>query len=110
MELAKGAAEDNNNEIPSTKGIWRSTQHKDISRNICVFMWMNLHSGYKVGEHWRYIVAEPDGRSVEIVHTDGWTATPSAALFSAFLFLAASSGANTRVTLILFILRIFLGY
>jgi ribonuclease HI len=55
MELAKGAAEDNNNEIPSTKGIRRSTQHKDISRNIRAFMWMNLHSGHKVGEHSRHI-------------------------------------------------------
>jgi ribonuclease HI len=42
MELAKGAAEDNNNKIPSTKRIRRSTQHKDISRNIRAFMWMNL--------------------------------------------------------------------
>jgi hypothetical protein len=34
-------------------------------------------------------VAEPDGRGVEIVHTAGWMATPSDALFSAFLLLAA---------------------
>jgi hypothetical protein len=52
------------------------------------------------------VVAEPDGRGVEMVHTDGWTATPSAALFSAFLLLAASSGSNTRVALIPFILLI----
>jgi hypothetical protein len=51
-------------------------------------------------------VAGSNGWGMEIVHMDSWTATPSAQLFSAFLLLAASSGSNTGVAWIPYILLI----
>ncbi|KAJ7024876.1 hypothetical protein C8F04DRAFT_1213005 [Mycena alexandri] len=44
-----------NEKVPQEKEIWRATQHKDFSRNICFFMWMIIHGGYKVGNPWKDI-------------------------------------------------------
>jgi hypothetical protein len=51
-------------------------------------------------------VAGLNGQGMEIIHMDGWMATPSAELFLAFLLLVASSGSNTEVAWIPYILLI----
>ncbi|KAJ6608009.1 hypothetical protein B0H10DRAFT_2304214 [Mycena sp. CBHHK59/15] len=55
MELAKGVADSANGETPPSSTIWSSTKHKDIPRNTRFFLWMLLHDGYKVGDHWKKI-------------------------------------------------------
>jgi ribonuclease HI len=55
LELAKGAASDFNNESTPDKAIWKGTKHKDFGRNIRFFLWMSIHGGYKIGEHWKHI-------------------------------------------------------
>jgi ribonuclease HI len=57
MEYAKGAASDANGTVPSTATIWGSTKHKDLTRKIKFFLWMLIHDGYKVGNHWKKIEA-----------------------------------------------------
>ncbi|KAJ7035776.1 hypothetical protein C8F04DRAFT_954637 [Mycena alexandri] len=55
MEFARGAACGADNILPPKKKLWRATRHKDFSRSIRFFMWMLLHDGYKVGDHWTNI-------------------------------------------------------
>ncbi|KAJ7142127.1 hypothetical protein C8R43DRAFT_954469 [Mycena crocata] len=55
MELAQAAAENEDGETPAPSTIWKSTKNKDISRNIRFFLWMLIHDGYKVGQHWEKI-------------------------------------------------------
>ncbi|KAF7367382.1 DNA polymerase epsilon catalytic subunit [Mycena sanguinolenta] len=63
MEYARAAAEEANNEVPTEKDIWRATRHKDFSRNIRFFMWMLVHGGYKVGDHWKHIPGHEEKRT-----------------------------------------------
>jgi ribonuclease HI len=55
MSLAQGAASDFNNESTPATAIWKATKHKDFTRKIRYFLWMTLHNGYKVGDHWKKI-------------------------------------------------------
>jgi ribonuclease HI len=52
MALAKGAAADENGNVPPTKKIWKSMFDKDILRSIRYFLCMTIHGGYKVGQYW----------------------------------------------------------
>ncbi|KAJ7673161.1 hypothetical protein DFH06DRAFT_1359054 [Mycena polygramma] len=56
LEYARAAAagEDNDGLPPASK-IWKSTKHEDLSRSIRFFLWMLVHDGYKVGNHWLQI-------------------------------------------------------
>ncbi|CAK5280006.1 unnamed protein product [Mycena citricolor] len=35
--------------------VWMATRHRDFSRSVRYFLWMLIHDGYKVGEHWKRI-------------------------------------------------------
>ncbi|KAJ3858804.1 hypothetical protein EV359DRAFT_68712 [Lentinula novae-zelandiae] len=52
---AKACAKETFGFTPTTKAIWKSTRHKDLGKKICAFLWMLLHSGYKIGEYWEKI-------------------------------------------------------
>ncbi|KAJ7140527.1 ribonuclease H-like protein [Mycena crocata] len=55
MAFAKGATASEEHGAPPESRIWSSIQHKDIPRNIRYFLWMLIHDGYKVGNHWTKI-------------------------------------------------------
>jgi ribonuclease HI len=54
MEYAMGAMADEKGKTPPKRAMWQASWHKDFSRSICFFMWMLLHGGYKVGQHWEH--------------------------------------------------------
>ncbi|KAL0059957.1 hypothetical protein AAF712_013253 [Marasmius tenuissimus] len=55
MRKAQKAAKKNTGKETSQKQIWKSTRHKDISRNIRQFLFMLMHGGYKVGKFWKNV-------------------------------------------------------
>ncbi|CAK5278421.1 unnamed protein product [Mycena citricolor] len=58
IELAKEATvllEPEPRGAATTAQIWLSTRHQDFSRSVRYFLWMLIHDGYKVGDHWRKI-------------------------------------------------------
>jgi ribonuclease HI len=55
LRLAQEAVADASDDLPSEEAIWKSTRHKDLSRSVRHFLWMMLHGGYKVGDHWTKI-------------------------------------------------------
>ncbi|KAJ7164576.1 hypothetical protein C8R43DRAFT_1086077 [Mycena crocata] len=55
MEYALGAATGNDDEPPSRSTIWKSIKNKDLTRSVRFFLWMLIHDGYKVGNHWKNI-------------------------------------------------------
>lgn len=55
MEYAKAAATNADGEEPTASKIWKSTKHKDVSRSGRFFLWMMIHGGYKIGNHWKNI-------------------------------------------------------
>ncbi|KAF8826131.1 hypothetical protein HHX47_DHR6000405 [Lentinula edodes] len=52
---AKACAKETFGFTPTTEAIWKSTRHKDLGKKIRAFLWMLLHSGYKIGEYWEKI-------------------------------------------------------
>jgi ribonuclease HI len=40
---------------PTSSSIWRSVRHKDISRNIRIFLWKCLHNALHIGSYWSHI-------------------------------------------------------
>ncbi|KAJ6499692.1 hypothetical protein C8R47DRAFT_1258963, partial [Mycena vitilis] len=53
LEFARAAAAGEDEDgLPPVSKIWKSTKHKDLSRSIRFFLWMLIHDGYKVGNHW----------------------------------------------------------
>jgi hypothetical protein len=38
--------------MPTDATIWHSIRNKDITRNICVFLWKILHKTQKCGDYW----------------------------------------------------------
>ncbi|KAJ7149881.1 hypothetical protein C8R43DRAFT_1192432, partial [Mycena crocata] len=55
MAYVKGAAAGPEGESPPESRVWNSIRHKDLPRNIRYFLWMLIHDGYKVGNHWTKI-------------------------------------------------------
>ncbi|KAJ6478471.1 hypothetical protein C8R47DRAFT_984078 [Mycena vitilis] len=56
LEYARAAAAGEDDEgLPPASKIWKSTKHKDLSRSVRFFLWMLVHDGYKVGNHWLQI-------------------------------------------------------
>ncbi|CAK5281680.1 unnamed protein product [Mycena citricolor] len=56
IERAVEATRDNETGHTATEGkIWKSTRHTDFSRSVRYFLWMLIHDGYKVGNHWTKI-------------------------------------------------------
>ncbi|KAJ7908026.1 hypothetical protein B0H13DRAFT_2233360 [Mycena leptocephala] len=51
---AQDAAAGGGDNVPTATQIWRSVRHKDISRSIRFFLWMVIHEGYALGDHWRH--------------------------------------------------------
>ncbi|KAJ6596403.1 hypothetical protein DFH09DRAFT_894212, partial [Mycena vulgaris] len=43
------------NLFPSTAQVWKSTRHKDFSRQIKNFLWKSLHSAHRIGSFWKHI-------------------------------------------------------
>ncbi|KAJ3875235.1 hypothetical protein F5051DRAFT_462140 [Lentinula edodes] len=52
---AKACVKETSGLTPTTEAIWKSTRHKDLGKKIRAFLWMLLHSGYKIGEYWEKI-------------------------------------------------------
>ncbi|KAJ6487897.1 hypothetical protein C8R45DRAFT_1053476 [Mycena sanguinolenta] len=50
----------NDNDVPTAAQIWRSIRHKDISRSIRFFLWMVIHEGYALGNHWLHFPGYQD--------------------------------------------------
>ncbi|KAJ7914968.1 hypothetical protein B0H13DRAFT_2458326 [Mycena leptocephala] len=40
--------------VPTATQIWRLVRQKDISRSIRFFLWMVIHEGYVLEDHWRH--------------------------------------------------------
>ncbi|KAJ7676734.1 ribonuclease H-like protein [Mycena polygramma] len=54
MIYAQDAASGGGENVPTAAQIWKSIRHKDISRSIRYFLWMVIHEGYALGDHWRH--------------------------------------------------------
>ncbi|KAJ7574602.1 hypothetical protein C8J56DRAFT_722270, partial [Mycena floridula] len=46
------AQELRNGKLPTDRKIWKSTRHRDLTRQTRYFMWMIMHDAYKVGVYW----------------------------------------------------------
>jgi ribonuclease HI len=55
VECALQAAREHNQDLPPKAKLWKSITNRDIPRNFRWFLWMCLHSGYKVGPYWTQI-------------------------------------------------------
>jgi ribonuclease HI len=55
LEITRGAIEEISGNPPTDENIWNSLQNKDISRQICTFLWKNMHNAYKIGHFWTTI-------------------------------------------------------
>ncbi|KAJ7803829.1 ribonuclease H-like protein, partial [Mycena leptocephala] len=40
---------------PTDGELWKSLNHKDISRTTSAYLWRGMHQAYKIGEYWRNI-------------------------------------------------------
>ncbi|KAJ7912951.1 hypothetical protein B0H13DRAFT_1613020 [Mycena leptocephala] len=40
---------------PTDGELWKSLNHKDISRTMSAYLWRGMHQAYKIGEYWRNI-------------------------------------------------------
>ncbi|KAJ7679447.1 ribonuclease H-like protein [Mycena polygramma] len=54
MIYAQDAAAGGGDNVPTTAQVWKSVRHKDISQSIRYFLWMVIHEGYALGDHWRH--------------------------------------------------------
>ncbi|KAJ6481095.1 hypothetical protein C8R45DRAFT_831704 [Mycena sanguinolenta] len=55
LNLAQAAASEINNESVPAAAIWKSTKCKDFTWKFRFFLWMMIHGGYKIGDHWKHI-------------------------------------------------------
>ncbi|KAJ7744622.1 hypothetical protein B0H16DRAFT_1322072 [Mycena metata] len=56
--------------MPTTTMVWKSTRHKDITRQIRSFLWRCLHSSLRIGKYWKHI---PECEDRELCLTCGVT-------------------------------------
>ncbi|KAJ6475181.1 hypothetical protein DFH09DRAFT_1379831 [Mycena vulgaris] len=57
---AQDAAAGDGENIPTAAQIWKSVRHKDITRSIQYFLWMVIHEGYALVDHWRHFTGYED--------------------------------------------------
>ncbi|KAJ7883248.1 hypothetical protein B0H13DRAFT_2538339 [Mycena leptocephala] len=55
LDRTRHAAKALSGQTPTDKEIWKSLNHKDISRTTSAYLWRGMHQAYKIGEHWRNI-------------------------------------------------------
>jgi ribonuclease HI len=55
LDGTRHAAKALSGQTPIDKEIWKSLNHKDISRTTSAYLWRGMHQAYKMGEHWRNI-------------------------------------------------------
>ncbi|KAJ7744328.1 hypothetical protein B0H16DRAFT_1664035 [Mycena metata] len=56
--------------MPTTTMVWKSTRHKDMTRQIRSFLWQCLHSSLRIGKYWEHI---PECEDRELCPTCGVT-------------------------------------
>ncbi len=55
LSLALAAAGEGCGTDITTEELWRSIQCHDFGRPVRYFLWMLVHDGYTVGQHWKHI-------------------------------------------------------
>ncbi|KAF5375493.1 hypothetical protein D9615_009178 [Tricholomella constricta] len=60
---------------PTSEAIWKSTRHKDLSRQQRYFLWMAIHDAYMIGTHWQRETFNAEYKERAICPHDGATET-----------------------------------
>ncbi|KAJ7831750.1 hypothetical protein B0H13DRAFT_1654551 [Mycena leptocephala] len=55
LDRTRHVAKELSGRTPTDGEIWKSLNHKDISRTTRAYLWRGMHQAYKIGEHWRNI-------------------------------------------------------
>ena len=56
LDMMRHVVKDISRFLPSDSKIWYSLRNKDISRNICAFMWKCMHNALRCGAYWLNIL------------------------------------------------------
>jgi len=56
LDMTRHAVQDLSGFLPSDSRIWYSLRNKDISRNICAYMWKCMHNTLQCGAYWLNIL------------------------------------------------------
>ncbi|KAF9494448.1 RnaseH-domain-containing protein [Pleurotus eryngii] len=55
VERIKCSIKELTGHTPQDSAVWKSIHNKDISHNICSYLWKTIHHAYKCGEWWQQI-------------------------------------------------------
>ncbi|KAF9023273.1 hypothetical protein BDZ89DRAFT_1041743 [Hymenopellis radicata] len=55
LRLVQDAVDDRAGSRPTVPAVWKSLQHRDLSRNVRQWMWYALHGAYRLGRRWLHI-------------------------------------------------------